>query len=376
MIYFDAASSTKPRAEVLSCFQKACEEHYANPSSPHALARADERELSGARQRMLSAFGVSSTHQAIFLSGASEANNLALKGIAFSYQNRGKKILVGATEHPSVLAPARYLAEQFGFELIVLPVDEKGCVRVSTLQDAMDSNVILVSIMGVNNETGAVNDLAALAHVVHGYPKAFFHSDLTQAIGKIAVPFSCLDLFSFSAHKIHGLKGSGALIYKKNIRFVPLVHGGGQEMGARSGTVAVPLALACERALSLAVSEQPASEKSARLLWNAITQGLTRLDVTLNSTAEGSPFVCNFSLNRHKASVLVEALSQKDIYVSSLSACSSKSDQASSVLLAMGYSNQRASNAIRVSFDESNSLEEVGIFLDTLTTLLREVRPR
>ena len=376
MIYFDSAASTSPRAEVLECFAKSNVELYANPSSTHAAGRLCARRLEQARKELLDAFGLAKTHKAIFLSGATEANNLALKGVARTYDNRGKKILVSATEHPSVLRPAEYLAKALGFELVVLPVNDLGLVEPDTLRQAMDKNVVLVSIMGVNNETGAINDLAALAKIVREYPKAFFHSDLTQAVGKTDVPYQDIDLFSFSAHKLHGLKGSGALIYRSNLRLTPTSHGGGQEEGVRSGTESVAMAEALSLTVRLAMQEKEANKAHVSMLWHALKDGLRDLDVRLNSYDGGSPYVMNFSLLRHKASVIVEGLSQKEIYVSSASACSSKTDRTSSVLRAMGKSEGDAGNAIRVSFDRSNSLDEVKTLLDTLTTLLKEVRPR
>lgn len=195
MVYFDSAASTAPSQNVLDAFLKLNQISFANPSSVHALGREGARLLEDQRKQLLRLFGVSNTHQAIFLSGASEANNLALKGIAFSYQNRGKKILISSAEHPSVTEPAKELALRFGFTLMELPVNEDGVVDPKTLEEAMDKDVILVSIIGVNNETGSINDLRALGEIVHRFPKAYFHSDLTQAIGKIDVPFSSLDLF-------------------------------------------------------------------------------------------------------------------------------------------------------------------------------------
>lgn len=376
MIYFDSAASTKPREEILDCFSSSNRAYYANPASTHALGREADRALEEARKRILKSFGVVQTHQLAFLSGATEANNLAIKGVAFSYQNRGKKLLYGATEHPSVTEPMRFLAERFGFEAIALPVDEWGRVKVETLQEYMDKDVILVSIMGVNNETGAINDLAALSAMVHKFPKAFFHSDLTQAIGKIDVPYSSLDLFSYSAHKIHGMKESGALVYKSSMKLVPTSHGGGQERGMRSGTVSLALNESLALATELALKEKKNDEGRVSKCWDLLYQGLQGEPVSINSYKGCSPYVLNFSLLHHKASVIVEALSQKGIYVSSASACSSKTDHASSTLLAMGRSLQDASNAIRVSFSDENTEEEVKTFLDTLHILFQEVHPR
>ncbi len=375
MIYFDSAASTSVSPSVLDCFVSANQDYYANPSSVHVAGRQAGRKLEEARKELLSFFGLVSSHQALYLSGATEANNLALKGVAKQYQNRGKKILVSSVEHPSVLEVAHYLGTQ-GFEVIELPVDCSGHVLPDTLASAMDKDVILVSIMGVNNETGAINDLSALAKIAHAYPKCFFHSDLTQAIGKVEIPYKDLDLFSFSAHKLHGLKGSGALIYKSSMRFVPVLHGGGQEMGFRSGTVSLPTCLALNIAVKEALISAKANLAHVDALSKALYEGLAGEQIRFNSSQEGSSYIGNFSLLHHKASVIVEALSEEGICVSSASACSAKTDRASTVLLAMGKSHDDASNAIRVSFSKDNSLEEVETFLTTLKRILKEVHVR
>ncbi len=376
MIYFDAAATTKPSAPVLERFEKVSLSCLGNPSSAHALGREAARVVEEARKNMIARFGVAKTHQVIFLSSASEANNLALKGIAFQYKNRGKKILVSAVEHPSVLAPAKRLAESFGFELVLLPVDEWGRVLPKTLEDAIDDQTILVSVMAVNNETGAINDLKALSAIAHRHPKCYFHSDLTQALGKVDVPYADLDLFSFSGHKIHGIKGSGALVYKSTIRFLPLIDGGGQEGGYRSGTVSPALCDSLSLTVSLSLDKQAENKGKVTPLWEKLYAGLQGEDYILHSTREGSPYVLNFSLRYHKASVIVEALSEDGIYVSTASACSSKKEPYSEVLIACGKSMEEASNAIRVSLDEDNTEEEVDAFLAALSKHLEEIRRR
>ncbi len=376
MIYFDAAATTKPSAPVLERFEQVSLSCLGNPSSAHALGRQAARVVEDARKNMLARFGLSKTHQAIFLSSASEANNLALKGIAFQYKNRGHKILVSDVEHPSVLAPAKQLADLFGFELVRLKVDTWGRVLPETLEEAIDDKTILVSVMAVNNETGAINDLKALAAIAHRHPKCYFHSDLTQALGKVDIPFSDLDLFSFSGHKIHGVKGSGALVYKSSIRFLPLIDGGGQEGGYRSGTVSPALCDSLALAVTLSLDKQKENQAKASLLWHRLYEGLQGDRFILNSSPDGSPFVLNFSLRYHKASVVVEALSEDGIYVSTASACSSKKEPFSEVLVATGKTMDEASNAIRVSFDEDNTVEEVDAFLTALNKHLEEIRKR
>lgn len=376
MIYLDSAASTLPRNEVLLRFEEMARRYYANPSSNHGLGREADRVLSQCRKELLDTFSLAKTHQILFTSGATESNNLALIGLALQYRNRGNRVLVSAVEHPSVLEPVAYLEKEFGFEVIRLPVDEWGRVAPKTLEEALNDKTILVSIMGVNNETGAINDLKALADLVHRYPKCQFHSDLTQAIGKVAVPYSCLDAFSFSGHKIHGIKGSGALVYKSSLRFVPVLHGGGQEFGFRSGTVSLPLCASLAEATTLARKEEKEGIAHAKTLFDALIQGISPEYVRWNSSSEGSPYVANFSLIKHKASVIVEALSEAGIFVSSASACSSRNDKTSKVLLAMNKSEEDASNAIRVSFSRENTLEEILTFVQTLNRFFLEVHAR
>ena len=376
MIYLDAAATTKPSALVLKRFEEVSSSYLGNPSSAHALGREAARVVEDARKNLLSCFGIAKTHQAIFLSNASEANNLAVKGIALQYRNRGRRILVSAVEHPSVLAPAKQLAELFGFDLVRLPVDEWGRVSPKTLEESIDDRTILVSIMAVNNETGAINDLKALSSIVRRFPKCYFHSDLTQALGKVDVPFSDLDLFSFSGHKIHGIKGSGALVYKSSIRFLPLIDGGGQEGGFRSGTVSPALCDSLSLAVSLSLDKKAEAVTKVTPLWERLYEGLQGDEYILHSNREGSPFVMNFSLRYHKASVIVEALSEEDIYVSTASACSSKKEPFSEVLVSCGKSQEEASNAIRVSLDEDNTIEEIDAFLAALGKHLKEIRRR
>ena len=377
MIYLDNAATTKPFVEVLQEYIRHSQEDFANSNSKHYFGFATHSLLEKARKSVLSDLGLSDTHQALFCSGATEANNTVFQGVAFRYANRGKRILVGSTEHPSVLTTAHSLARLQGFEVVEIPVNEKGQVEPKVLESLMDKQTILVSIMAVNNETGAINDLPALAEVVHRFPKAFFHSDLTQAVGKMDLDYSGVDFLSFSGHKICAPKGTGALIYRSRIGFESLHRGGDQEFGLRAGTVDVPGALALAEALHLTCEKRNEYTSLAKSLWNALKEGLSTIDeVVLNSDEDGSPYVLNFSLRKHKASVIVEALSERGIYVSSISACNSKGEPSSYVLTAMGRSEGDAANSIRVSFGHENTLADIDAFLSALKEILTEVQPR
>ena len=370
MIYFDNAATTRPSLAVLECFEKENEQCFANPSSRHAYGREAYRKLENARLSILKSLSLSNDYRVLFTSGASESNNLAIKGIAKEYLRRGKRIITTQVEHPSVLETFRSL-EKEGFEVIYLPTKEDGTVDPETLKENMNKETILVSIMATNNETGSNNDILALSKIVHSFPKAFFHVDVTQAIGKRDLPYSSIDLFSFSGHKIHGLKGTGALILKKNITLLRQIDGGDQEYFFRAGTDNLP----GDEALAVALEEATKNLKDniahAKEISSVLREGLEKNDeILMNSPLGGSPFILNFSLKRKKASVVTEALSHEGIYVSSVSACNSKGEPISYVLEAMGFSKERAMNSIRLSFSRENTLEEAKTFLNTLQNIL------
>ena len=241
MIYLDSAATSRPYQEAVDIFSKVSMENFGNPSSLHQAGFAAKKILEEARMKVLSSLGLSSTHNCIFLSGASEANSMAIKSILLRYQNRGRRAITSSLEHPSVTNAFLQMEDLFGFEPTFLPPDETGSVPVSSLEAALDKNVILSSFMEVNNETGAIFPIRAYAEVLKPYPKALLHVDATQGIGKVDSDYSCCDLISFSAHKIGGVKGSGCLLYRKNLQFAPLVSGGEQEFGYRAGTVSVAI---------------------------------------------------------------------------------------------------------------------------------------
>ena len=370
MIYFDNAATTRPSLAVLECFEKENEQCFANPSSRHAYGREAYRKLENVRLSILKSLSLSNDYRVLFTSGASESNNLAIKGIAKEYLRRGKRIITTQVEHPSVLEAFRSL-EKEGFEVIYLPTKEDGTVDPETLKENMNKETILVSIMATNNETGSNNDILALSKIVHSFPKAFFHVDVTQAIGKRDLPYSSIDLFSFSGHKIHGLKGTGALILKKNITLLRQIDGGDQEYFFRAGTDNLPGDEALAVALEEATKNLQDNIAHAKEISSFLREGLEKNDeILMNSPLEGSPFILNFSLKRKKASVVTEALSHEGIYVSSVSACNSKGEPISYVLEAMGFSKERAMNSIRLSFSRENTLEEAKTFLNTLQNIL------
>jgi cysteine desulfurase len=375
MIYFDHAATTATLKGAEEIFIRENRELFANPSSGHAFGREANKKLESARESILADLHLSKSHNLIFTSGATESNNLALKGVAFHYQKRGKRILTSAVEHPSVLNALKEL-EPFGFQIVLLPVNAEGVVEPSTLEKAMDNDTILVSIMAVNNEIGSINDIAALGAIVHHYPKAYFHVDATQAIGKVAFDYSAADLLSFSGHKFGAFKGSGALVYKKSIAFEAINAGGEQENGFRAGTVNMPGDLAMAYAFHQAITLEKEHTESVRQIKQYLQQNLIGTEgVELNSPLNGCPYVLNFSLTKKKASVVVEALSENEIYVSTVSACSSE-EPLSYVIEALGKSEDLAKNSIRLSFSYENTLDEAKRFLEVFSTIMQGVNDR
>ena len=304
-----------------------------------------------------------------FTSCSTEANNLAIKGYAKKYSSRGKHLITSNIEHPSVLECFKEL-EQEGFEVTYLKVNKEGKVEPKDLEKAMRKGTILVSIMGTNNEIGSINNIAELSKIVHKNPKTCFHVDTTQDIGKTDLNFSDIDMFVVSGHKIHGLKGSGALIAKSSISLNPVISGGGQEDGFRSGTVSVAMACALAKAIKLVYPIKDASEN-----YNYLVNEINKMSgVELNSSQDGSKYIVNFSLLEKKAAVVVEALSNINIFVSSVSACHSKREASSYVVLALGKNEKLAHNTIRVSIDKETSLDDLKIFVKELKNILETIK--
>lgn len=375
MHYFDCAATYAPFEGALECYENISRTHFGNPSSVHGFGNDALRILEDSKRKILDSLGLFSTHDCIFTSGATESNNLALKGFALRYQNRGKRILTSCVEHPSVLEPLKSL-EKMGFQVEFLPVNEAGIVEPAVLEKAMGNDVVLVSIMGVNNETGAIFPLKDYLSITSRFPKTLFHSDLTQAIGKVEMPLNLLDSFSFSGHKIGGLKGTGALILSKKRALVPQLDGGGQQNGFRSGTVDVAGAASLAYAVVKSRQEEAKNLRKETERAAYLKNRLSSIpEVVWNTPDHASPYILNFSLSSHKASVIVEGLSQKDFYVSSVSACSSKKEPVSEVLTAMGRCSRLAGNSIRISLPPEVEVKELDEFVETLKCLLDEVRP-
>ena len=367
-IYLDNAATTIPSKEVVALYNSIELEHFGNSGSIHKLGVDSLNYLNKARESILNSFGVKG-YKVYFTSCSTEANNLAIKGYARKYFSRGKHLITSNVEHPSVLECFRQL-EKEGFEVTYLPVNSEGIITPEVLENAIRKDTILVSLIGTNNEIGSINPIKELAKVVHKNPKIVFHVDTTQDVGKTPIDYSDADLFVVSAHKIHGLKGSGALIAKATISFESVLSGGDQEFGARGGTVSTALACALARAIKDSFPIKNMQEKR-----NFLVKNLQEIPgILLNSNDKCSPYIVNFSLTEKKAAVVVEALSNKGIYVSSVSACHSKREAYSYVVAALGKDEKIAHNTIRVSFSDETTIQELEIFVKELKSILEAIK--
>ena len=373
IIYLDNAATTVVNNEVLESYNKAKKLYFANPSSIHIPGQEANRLLEKARAQILDTLGYKD-HELIFTSGATEANNLAIKGYALKHQNRGKHIIVSNIEHPSVLECAKQLEEYFGFKVTYLPVNKDGVVELESLKSAITKETILVSIMAVNNEIGSINLVEEIANLLSNYPLIAFHVDATQAVGKINLPYNKIDLLSFSGHKIHGLNSSGALIKRKKIELLPLLSGGGQENNLRSGTNDVALAVSLAKAIRLESNKINENYSKIKPISQYLLDYLKAHEDEFEINSGTNPYIVNFSLKKKKASVVVEALSSKGIMVSSVSACHAKEEPISYVVKALGKSDQLAHNTVRVSLSSYTTLEEIKVFIKTLEEILKELK--
>ena len=380
MIYLDNAATTLPFEAVLKKYNAVSLLTFGNTSSNHALGRKALHLLEESREKMLSLTKLSKTHDLLFTSGATEANNLAIKGVAFRYANRGKRLITTSYEHPSVLQAFYQLRDQFGYDVVVLEPREDGTIHPEDLEKAMDDKTILVSIMCVNNELATINDLKGLKEVISKYPRCLFHTDVTQALGKYPLDLKYADLISFSGHKFGSVKGVGGLFVRKNIQLSPLHSGGEQEEGIRPGTVNVAGVAAMAEALAISYEKMDEFNKNCARWYNDLYAYFETLDgVVINSNKLGpnqTPYIINIGLLKKKASVVVEALSNEEIYVSSVSACSSKTNPMSASVKAITHDEHLAANSIRISFGHQTTDEEIETFKKAFKKALEGVFAR
>lgn len=396
-VYLDTAATTRPLPEVVEAVCRAMTLEYGNPSARHRLGWSAARLVSRARATLAGVIGARES-EIVFTGGGSEANNLALKGAAWAYRRAGDQIVVSAVEHPSVLESAAWIREQLGFEVIVIPVDRRGLIDPSRLEEAVGDRTILVSLMHVNNEVGAVQPVAEVGRRLRARSSRaagrrrqlpLFHVDAVQSLGRlpIAVDHLGVDLLSVSGHKVHGPKGVGALYARDGVRLAPLIHGGGHEAGRRSGTENVPgiagfgAALeALPPAATVHGSEAArATGKAAELRRGLIAEVRRRYpEVVVNGPEDGpeaAPHIISLSFPGVPGEVMQHHLEQRGVFVSTGSACSSQHrGRPSHVLEAMGCPPAVAGGAVRLSLSWLTTEGETRRAAQVMSEVAREIR--
>lgn len=371
-VYLDYASTTPIDKDILQSYIKLLNENYANADSKHYMGNVAKNYLRIAKNRIADLLNVDE-NEIIFTSGSTEANNLAIKGVCFANANKGKHIITSKVEHPSVLDTFKQLETVFGFNVTYLDVDSEGKVSLPELKKTLRKDTILVSIMAVNNELGSINDIEEICTIVKAISKAYIHVDATQAIGKENIDYSRVDLYNFSSHKIHGLKGCGVLVKRKNVNISPLVVGGQQENGMRGGTSNWPAYTMMAKTLRKALSSQAKNREYVEELNKYLKEKLVNIDkLVINSPNDATPYILNFCVLGKKGEVILNALSNNGICISSKSACSSKSNDYSIPVYEITHNEEIAKNSLRISLSHLTKKEEIDYFIYCLLNILKE----
>lgn len=373
VVYLDNSATTRPCEAAINNISSALVSEWGNPSSLHDMGFKAQLLVDNTRKTVATTLKCRED-EIYFVGSGTEGNNTAIFGAAYSRQKRGKRIITTTIEHPSVLEPFKKL-EGEGFEVIYLKPQENGAISIDDLKNAIDKNTILVSIMLVNNETGAIQPVKAASQIIKevGAP-ALLHCDGVQAFGKMPINLAEIgaDLFTASGHKIHGSKGIGILYVKKGVTIKPLIVGGGQEKNMRSGTESVPLIYGLKGAIESLGNIQE-KLKAQKELWNYAKE--TLLDtglVTINSADDVLPYILNVSVEGYRSETLLHFLEAQGVYVSSGSACAK--GEGSYVLREMGLARNRVDSALRISFCRDNTRDDVDALKAAIISATQKLR--
>lgn len=371
MIYLDYSATTPTNEEVINSFVEATRNYYGNPNSLHKLGIESKKLIDAATSQLASILNVKEK-EIIYTSGASESNNTAIKGVCFKNKNRGKHIISTRLEHSSVTAPLSYLQEH-GFEVDFVNIDENGKVDLEHLKSLIRDDTILVTIASVNSEVGVVQPIEEIGAILKEYPKLYFHSDMTQSIGRIDIDISNVDLISFSAQKIYGIKGVGCLIKREKIVIDPLIHGGKSTTVYRSGTPATGLIVSLSKAVRLVYDNLKNNYKYVTELNEYLKEKLNNnRNIHINSNKYSSPYILNISIKNIKPETIQHALESEDIYISTQTACSSKSN-ISRAVLEVTKNEEYAKHSIRISLSHLTTKEELDTFIKILNNKIEEL---
>ena len=369
MVYLDYSATTKASDEVIDSFVKAT--NYAgNPNSLHKYGIEANNLINASTKQIAKLLNVK-TDEVIYTSGASEANNTVIKGICFSHPNK-KHIITTPFEHSSIYGPINYLVD-LGYKVDFVKINADGLVDLDDLENLITDDTILVSIGCVNSEIGVRQDIEGIGKMLKKYKSLYFHSDITQAIGKVKVDLTNVDLASFSGHKIFCFKGIGCLIKKKNVSITPLIHGGKSTTSYRSGTPATELIVSLAKALRLALDKIDEKYNYVKDLNTYLKEEVSKVDnVYINSNDKCIPQILNMSVIGIKPEVLLHSLEEFEIYISTQSACSVST--ISKAVMALTNSKDRASSSVRVSLSYKTTQEEIELFIKHFKECVEKLR--
>mgnify|MGYP004456422777 FL=1 len=372
--YFDNSATTPVYPEVRDLMVKIMEEDYGNPSSLHMKGVTTARYIKEARESLAGEMKVM-PKEIVFTSGGTESNNMALIGGALANRRAGNKIITTSVEHASVGSPMDFLAAM-GFDVVRIGVDSSGQIDMDQLMSEVDDDTIIVSVMYVNNEIGAVMPIADIARLIkEKNPNVLFHVDAIQAFGKYRIypKRMGIDMMSISGHKFHGPKGVGALFIRDRVKVKPIIYGGGQQSGMRSGTENVPGIAGMALAAEITYNGLEEKMEHLRQLKEHLISELTQIDDVYSNSGD-APHIASITFKGVRSEVMLHALEEREVYVSSGSACSSNKQHASSTLKAIGLPQDKLESTLRFSFSPENTMEQVDYAVECCRQLLPVLR--
>lgn len=372
--YFDNSATTPVYPEVRDLMVKIMEEDYGNPSSLHMKGVTAARYIKDARESLAGEMKVMSK-EIVFTSGGTESNNMALIGGALANRRAGNKIITTSVEHASVGSPMDFLADM-GFDVVRIGVDSSGQIDMDQLMSEVDDDTIIVSVMYVNNEIGTVMPIADIARLIkEKNPNVLFHVDAIQAFGKYRIypKRMGIDMMSISGHKFHGPKGVGALFIRDRVKVKPIIYGGGQQSGMRSGTENVPGIAGMALAAEITYNGLEEKMEHLRQLKEHLISELTQIDDVYSNSGD-APHIASITFKGVRSEVMLHALEEREVYVSSGSACSSNKQHASGTLKAIGLPQDKLESTLRFSFSPENTMEQVDYAVECCRQLLPVLR--
>ena len=361
MIYLDYAANTPIDKKVLDYYYDISQKYYGNPNSVHKIGKNAKDVIDNATENIAKKFGVSK-EEIIYTSGSTESNNMAIKGVCEKYKKNGKHIIISSLEHNSIIASATVMQDK-GFDVDLVPINKEGLVDINELKKLIRKDTILVSIVAVDSEIGLVQPIEEISILLKQYPNIHFHTDATQAIGKVKIDYSNVDLITFSPHKFYGINGIGVLIKKKNTNLIPIISGGKSTTVYRSGTPVTPLIASVDKALDIALSNLDDRYNYVLELNKKVINHLKKYSlIHINNTNKSIPYTINFSIKNVNSKNFAKMLEERDVYISTKTSCC-PDNTPSKLVYALTKDKSLALTSVRVSISYLTTKEEIEKFL-------------